>query len=152
MNVRDRRIGKKDVASEICRKIFTVFEIKFMEIHSFNKISHRFGLKCSQMWITNFSTFPDRRQKEENLMKIPLRLHSRYAYVYPMKSPRLIVSINCSVTLITSCLLNRTPSSISSLLLDESDDSLIFSSDPSALALAMTLLPVRNVYLITKVL
>jgi len=75
-----------------------------------------------------------------------------FAYVYPIKSPRLIVSINCSVTLITSCRLNRTPSSISSLLLDESDDSLIFSSDPSALAFAMTLLPVRNVYLITKVL
>ena len=132
--------------------VFTVFEIKFMEIHSFNEITHRFGLKCSQMWITNFSTFPDRRKKEENLLKNSIRMLRIDAYVYPMKSPRFIVSINCSVTLMTSCLLNRSPSSHSSLLLDESDDSLIFSSDPSALAFAMTLLPVRNVYLITKVL
>lgn len=72
-----------------------------------------------------------------------------------MKSPRLIVSINCSVTLIISCRLSRTPSSSSMLLLllDESDDSLVtFSSDPSVFTFAMTLLPVRNVYWITKVL
>ena len=63
-NGRDEQI-EKDVKSEICRKIFTVFEIKFMEIHSFNEISHRFGLKRSQMCITNFSTFhnPDRRER-----------------------------------------------------------------------------------------
>lgn len=71
-----------------------------------------------------------------------------------MKSPRLIVSINCSVTLIISCRLSLTPSSSSMLLvlvaLDESEDSLTFSSDPSVFTFAMTLLPVRNVYWIQK--
>lgn len=73
-----------------------------------------------------------------------------------MKSPRLIVSISCSVTLMTSCLRNRTPSSSSILLLllllltlllmhDESEDSLVdLSSDPSVLTFAITLLPVRT--------
>jgi hypothetical protein len=73
-------------------------------------------------------------------------------HVYPMKSPRLMVSMSCSVTLIISCLRTRTPSSSSVLLFDESDDSFTFSSDPSPLALAMTLLPVRNVYVNAKVL
>lgn len=72
-----------------------------------------------------------------------------------MKSPRLTVSINCSVTLIISCLLFLKPSSSSMLLLlvlDESDDSLTLSlsSDPSVFTFAMTLLPVRNVYWIQK--
>ena len=74
-----------------------------------------------------------------------------------MKSPRLIVSISCSVTLMTSCLRNRTPSSSSILLLllllltlllmlEESEDSLVdLSSDPSVLTFAITLLPVRTV-------
>lgn len=73
-----------------------------------------------------------------------------------MKSPRLIVSISCSVTLMTSCLRNRTPSSSSILLLllllltlllmhDESEDSFVdLSSDPSVLTFAITLLPVRT--------
>lgn len=68
--------------------------------------------------------------------------------MYPLKSPLLMVSINCSVTLMISCLLNLTPSS-SSMLFEASGDSFTFSSDES-FAFAMTLLPVRNVYLIQK--
>ena len=33
---------------------FTIFEIKFMEIHSFDKVAHRLWFECSQVWITNF--------------------------------------------------------------------------------------------------
>lgn len=35
--------------------LLTVLEIKFMEIHAFDQVSHRFWLESSQMWITNFS-------------------------------------------------------------------------------------------------
>lgn len=71
---------------------------------------------------------------------------SSRAHVYPLKSPLLIVSINCSVARMISCRRCLLPSSSSpSMLLEDSDESLTFSSEDS-FALAMTLLPVRNVY------
>lgn len=76
-----------------------------------------------------------------------------WSYVYPTKSPQLIVSISCSVTLMISCLRNLIPSSSSMLFDDDSDiddESFAFSSDDS-FAFAMTLLPVRTVYFMTKV-
>ena len=126
--------------------LFTIFEIKFMEIHSFDQVSHRFWLESSQMWITNF---PETITRLNRLHEKKKR-SAKWSHVYPLKSPLLMVSINCSVTLMISCRLNRTPSS-SSMLLVDSVDSFAFSSDNS-FAFATTLLPVRNVYFITKVL
>lgn len=37
----------------------TIFEVKFMEIHSFHQVAHRLRLKSSQVWVADF---PKRKQ------------------------------------------------------------------------------------------